>query len=416
MRKKCTRYVAVLITVLLCGVMGCKKGEEGKSSEGATLTPEATKEVENDKEITGVPGTWEGYTEAPMFQESVKRKELPEVEKRLPVHEDVYTANDVVVGMYGADVQFATENAETLTKELVSEGLFRYSDNGEIAPNIAKAYKVNDDFTKYTIYLREGMRWSDGVLFTADDCVFFYEKMCLKESFGESLWSCFTSTDEKGSERKATIQKLDDYSFQVTFPSGKPDFLPQLLAQGGICFAPEHYFVNLMPDFMGESAALAKAKHMGYTSVSEMLRDLVMNAWNTSGVPTLNAFCISSEEGKSDVTGDYYEFVRNPYYWKVDGAGKQLPYMDRLGFTRISDESQKMLLTTEGFLTVSRLYPEQMEEARIGTSRGKYRIVTWSNTVSYAVNLNVKNFPEQCPYEEVLRGIGAAHPEYWYME
>lgn len=416
MRKKCTRYVAVLITVLLCGVMGCKKGEEGKIPEGVTLTPEVTKEVEDDKEITEVPGTYEGYTEAPMLQESVKRKKLPEVEKRLPVPEDIYAAKDITVGMYGADVQFATENATTITKELVSEGLFRYADNGEVAPNIAKSYTVNADFTKYTIYLREGLRWSDGVLFTADDCVFFYEKLCLKEAFGESLWSCFTATDEKGNVGKATIQKLDDYSLQITFPSEKPDFLPQLLAQGGICFAPEHYFVNLMPEFMGESAALAKAKHMGYDSVEEMLRETVGNAWNTPGVPTLNAFCISMEEGKDDVTGDTYEFVRNPYYWKVDGEGKQLPYMDRLTFTRISDESQKMLLTTEGFLTVSRLYPEQMEEARNGTSRGKYRIVTWSTTVSYAVNLNLKNFPEQCPYEEVLRGIGAAHPEYWYTE
>lgn len=415
MRTRRTGYMALLVTVLLCGVIGCKKGEEGQVPEGVTLTPEATKEVESDKEITDVPGSYEGYTEASMLQELFKRGELPEVAKRLPEGEDVYVVKDVTIGNYGDDVQFATENATTLTKELVSEGLFRYSDTGSIAPNVAKAYTVNTDFTQYTVYLREGMRWSDGVLFTSDDCIFFYEKMCLKETFGDPLWSCFISTGENGNVGKAEFKKLDDYSFQVIFPSGNPDFLSGLLKQGGICFAPEHYFVNLMPEFMGESAATAKAKHMGYTSVEEMLRETVVNAWNAPGVPTLNAFCVSEEEGKGDVTGDYYEFVRNPYYWKIDAAGKQLPYMDRLGFTRISDESQRMLLTTEGFLTVSRLYPEQMEEARSGASRGKYRIITWSDTVSYAVNLSLKNFPEQCPYEEALRGIGAAHPEFWYM-
>lgn len=335
---------------------------------------------------------------------------------RLPKGEDVYVVKDVAIGNYGEEVQFATENAKTITKELVSEGLFCYGDNGSIAPNIAKSYTVNADFTQYTIYLREGMRWSDGVLFTSDDCIFFYDKMCVKEVFGESLWKCFTLTDGKGNVKKAEFQKLDDYSFRVIFPSGNPDFLSELLKQGGICFAPEHYFVNLMPEFMGESAAAAKAKNMGYDSVEEMLREAVVNAWNTPGVPTLNAFCVSEEEGKGDVTGNYYEFVRNPYYWKVDEAGKQLPYMNSMGFTRISDESQRMLLTTEGFLTVSRLYPEQMEEARTGASRGKYRIITWSDTVSYAVNLNLKNFPEQCPPEEILRGIGAAHPECWFIE
>lgn len=416
MRKRRTIYAALLVIALLCGVIGCKKGEEGQPPEGTILTPEATKAVEGDTEITGTSGSYEGYTEAPMLQKLSKGKELPEIEKRLPKNEDIYVVKDISIGSYGDNVQFATENATTLTKELVSEGLFRYSDEGTIAPNIAKSYTVNADFTQYTIHLREGMRWSDGVLFTSDDCIFFYEKLCLKNAFGESLWNCFMSKDAGGNVGKAEFKKLGDYSFQVTFPSGNPDFLSQLLRQGGICFAPEHYFVNLMPEYMGESAAAAKAKNMGYTSVEEMLRETVVNAWNTPGVPTLNAFCVSSEEDTRDVTGDYYEFVRNPFYWKIDETGKQLPYMDRLGFTRISDESQRMLLTTEGFLTVSRLYPEQMEEARLGTSRGKYRIITWSDTVSYAVNLNLNNFPERYPQEEAIRGIGAAHPECWYMK
>jgi len=108
--------------------------------------------------------------------------------------------------------------------------------------------------------------------------------------------------------------------------------------------------------------------------------------------------------------------VRNPYYWKVDEEGKQLPYMERLGFTRISDESQKMLLTTEGFLTVSELTKEQVAEAKTGAERGKYRVLTWTEETSYAVKDELKNFPETCPYEERVRGLGAAHAETWYIE
>ena len=268
MRKRRTGYAALLVTVLLCGALGCKKGEEGPVPDGATLTPSVTKAVEGDADVTDVPGSYESYTEAPMLQDLSERKEIPETERRLPKEEDVYVVKDISVGSYGEDVQFATENASTITKELLSEGLFRYADTGEIVPNIARAYTVNADFTEYTIYLREGMRWSDGVLFTSDDCIFFYEEMCLKEAFGESLWYCFTSTDEKGNAEEAEFRKLDDYSFQVVFSSGKPDFLSGLLKQGGICFAPEHYFVNLMPEFMGESAAKAKAKHMGYPTRS----------------------------------------------------------------------------------------------------------------------------------------------------
>jgi peptide/nickel transport system substrate-binding protein len=167
---------------------------------------------------------------------------------------------------------------------------------------------------------------------------------------------------------------------------------------------------------MGADAAKAKATDMGFASAEEMLRETVTKAWNIPGVPTLKPYVISTEEGKNDVSGDYYEFVRNPYYWKTDSLGQQLPYMDRLGFTRISGESQKMLLTTEGFLSVSELTGEQVAEAQAGATRGNYRVITWTSSLSYAVKNHLKNFPEKCPYEEVIRGIGAAHPEYWYIE
>ena len=413
MRRNNRMCIAVLATVMVIGCVfsGCKKGGE-TIPEDITPTP-GVGEVSDD----GSNGdkTSRGYTDSPELRRMVDAGLLPAVEKRLP-GEDVFTVEGVATGQYGDDVQFAAEHADDITGALLSEGLFRYAEDGTIAPNIAKGYAVNSDFTKYTIYLRKGMRWSDGELFTAEDCIFFYEKMCLPETFGEPLWKCFTVTDAGGKQGKAVFRKVDAYSFEVIFPTSKPEFLQQLLEQGGICFAPEHYHVNLLPDYMGTDAAKAKAADMGYKDIAEMLRETVVNAWNTPGVPTLNPFCISQEEGENDVKGNYYEFVRNPYYWKVDKDGKQLPYMERLGFTRISGESQKMLLTTEGFLSVSPLTAEQVPEAQSGTGRGDYRIITWTQDAFYAVKNSIKNFPETCPYEEVQRGIGAAHIECWYTE
>lgn len=411
-------HIGILVLTLLafCVCSGCKEG--GEVPEGGTPTAGANDVQGNENDPEGTKAPVSGFTafsEAEMLQRAVETRTLPAVEQRLPKKEDVVIVENRVVGGYGADVQFATENADTLTGALVSEGLFCYADNGTIAPNIAKAYTVNSDFTKYTIYLREGLRWSDGVLFTADDCIFFYEEMCLPETFGEPLWQCFTVQNGSKTER-AVMKKLDAYSFEVLFPASKPEFLNELLAQGGICFAPEHYHVNLLPEYMGEDAAKAKAADMGYASTAEMLRETVVNAWNTPGVPTLNPYVLSTEEGTCDVKGNYYEFVRNPYYWKVDVTGKQLPYMDRLGFTRISDESQKMLLTTEGFLSVSLLSGDQVAEAQAGAGRGEYRVITWTENASFAVKNALKNFPESCPFEETVRGVGAAHAEYWYME
>ena len=44
-----------------------------------------------------------------------------------------------------------------------------------LVPNVAQSYSVNDDATEFTFRLRQGMRWSDGQPFTADDIMFWYE-------------------------------------------------------------------------------------------------------------------------------------------------------------------------------------------------------------------------------------------------
>lgn len=412
MRRKCMAYMAVLSLTMLCMVAGCKKsGEENPTDEPTKAPPISGVGTEAEE-----PEGYEAYTEATGLTEKVRIGKLAPIEERLPGKEEVYEEAEFMVGTYGDDVQFAVESADRITKELLTEGLFRLGADGSILPNIAKAYTVNEDFTKYTVYLRKGLRWSDGVMFTADDCVFFYNKLCLPETFGETLWNCFTVKDEQGKTGKAVFTKLDDYSFEVLFPSSKPDFLLSLLEQGGVCFAPEHYHVNLLPEYMGADAAAAKAKDMGFADTAEMLRKTVTEAWNIPGVPTLNPFVISEEEGISDVTGEYYEFVRNPFYWKVDKKGQQLPYLNRLGFTRISGEEQKMLLTTEGFLSVSILNSEQIEEAKAGAERGGYGVFAWTDALSYAVKTELKNFPEQCPPEVSVRGIGAARVERWYLE
>lgn len=414
--KKKAMLVAGILLVLLCTGTACKKEEKPDTPENVTLAPGNVEGQDGENSPEQITGEQVTYKEASMLQALTEAGKLPAVEDRLPAEGYIYWLGDIPTGTYGDDVQFAVENADELTGELVSEGLFTYSDTGTVTSNIAKHYVVNSDFTKYTIELRPGMRWSDGVPFTADDCVFFYEKMCLPEVFGEPLWECFKVYDDRGNTQKASFRKIDTYTFEVAFPESKPEFLAQLLQQGGICFAPEHYYVNLLPEYMGADAAKAKASDMGYTSAEEMLKEIVAKPWNIPGVPTLNPYVISTEEGKSDVSGNYYEFVRNPYYWKTDSLGQQLPYMDRLGFTRISGESQKMLLTTEGFLSVSELSGEQVAEAQAGATRGDYRVISWTSSLAYAVKNNLKNFPEKCPYQEVIRGIGAAHPEYWYVE
>ena len=44
----------------------------------------------------------------------------------------------------------------------------------KIAPNVAKGYEISADGKRTTLFLRKGMKWSDGAPFTADDFMFWY--------------------------------------------------------------------------------------------------------------------------------------------------------------------------------------------------------------------------------------------------
>ena len=140
----------------------------------------------------------------------------------------------------------------------ITKRLFRFKTDGTVEPNVAKGYDVNDDATVYTIYLREGMKWSDGEPFTADDVIFFYYEMCVEETFGKSLWDCFKVTDPDGNDSIAKFEKVDDYTFTVTFEYSKPTFLENLLMER--CFAPAHWYKEIPPKFIGEEAAMQRLK------------------------------------------------------------------------------------------------------------------------------------------------------------
>lgn len=418
---------------LLCALLaGCGKEIDTKEPLTPTISGiEGTAPVTVSVTPTVIPETDESEAlQAPMLAESVKARRLPKLEERLPVPEDIMIETAEQIGTYGSAVQFALMQAGEETGQLIEEGLFRFAADGTIEPNVAKGYTVNDDFTEYTIYLREGMRWSDGVLFQAEDCVFFYESMCLKKTFGEELWSCFLAKNPAtGKTSPAVFREIDAYTFQVVFDYPKPNFLEDLTKQGSWCFAPKHYHVNVLAEFMGEKAALAKAKHMGYADIAEMCKQTGRYFWNIAEVPTLNPYILSKEEGKNDVTGNYYEFVRNPYYWKTDAEGKQLPYMDTLAYTRISDESQRLLLTVNGSLSISVVDAAERSTVEESAAVAGYLVYEWpvanlteqgleqtEETVLYAVDVHLKNFPETAVYCSDFNGLNMAKCQTWYIQ
>ena len=296
--------------------------------------------------LSMIPASAEtAYTQAPMLD----GMDLPPVAERLPLEPMVEDADYLTIGTYGGELRRAADSGNWYNGKPIEEGLFRFKTDGSVEPNVAKGYAVNEDATVYTIYLREGMKWSDGVPFTAEDCVWFFNYVCMNKVDSKGIRNCHK--DANGNP--AVVEKVDDYTFTVTFGTPKYDFLEALTVDLKWHYAPKHIFEKMVQATIdGDAAtALAEAKAICGVEFSDpgaAGKALLYYFWNYKGVPTLNPYVLSTEEGKNDVKGQYYEYVRNPYYWKVDKAGQQLPYIDKIVGVTVSNVDQKLMLLLDG--------------------------------------------------------------------
>lgn len=319
------------------------------------------------------------YTQSPYLD----GQDLPPVAERLP--KDVMVEEMEEIGVYTDNLTMLQSSSKWGPGKPTEEALFRFNTDGSIEPNVAKGYDVNEDATVYTIYLREGMKWSDGVPFTSEDCRFFYEDLLIPGVTGKSVWEALkVKVGEE--EVLAKLEIVDDYTFTVTFAAPKPNFLKELAINGKWFFAPKHWLQDKIPgeNYLTQEEADAKAVEMGFSDASAMGKALTYYYWLELDRPTLRAWTISN-----DFDDELCVWKRNPYYWKVDAEGKQLPYIDELHFRRYSDESQALLFTMDGTADVNYVALQDVET--ILNSESEIELVEWSSVAwaSQSMQLNL---------------------------
>jgi peptide/nickel transport system substrate-binding protein len=195
-----------------------------------------------------------------------------------------------------------------------------------VIPNIIEDWELSDDFKSTTIFLREGMKWSDGAPLTADDFLFWYEDYV-------------TNTDLVARPNVAwrpggevmTVTKINDYTvrydFAVPYPAVVEKFAFGPLARNVNTFVvlPKHHLQSLHIRY--NENADAEAKEAGFDSWWQRFNDVVTGdeqARQDTEFPNLGPWTFKSTDAQGI---RYYE--RNPYYFKVDTLGRQLPLLDR---------------------------------------------------------------------------------------
>ena len=287
----------------------------------------------------------DSYSEPDWVSELVAAGELPPVEERLPENPQVILESGMSTGLgvYGGVWRdfsaVPTEGwnlcarqtqgwfginyiyGESLTK---SGPMFLRKDNLEPLPNLATDWHWSEDGSQLTMNIIRGAKWSDGHPFGVHDIMFTWEHVIQDDNVDS--WTTSSSWEIGG--EPITLEAVDDdtilWTFPVPFPVQKlfdMDFLDFNICAEHV-YAPMHPAINMDSDY-------------DTFKTFQVQDDLP--------VPSMGPWVATEYQ-----IDEFMVMRRNPYYWKVDGAGNQLPYLDEVTFQKGPSGIGRTLITMAG--------------------------------------------------------------------
>jgi peptide/nickel transport system substrate-binding protein len=368
------------------------------------IEKEVTKIVEKvvAPTATPVPTAAPLEMESPMLAELVKQGTLPPVEERLPasplvVRKGMLAYEDAIpdfsLGNYGGtlrtehpagglDVTTFYMNVEPVVTgpDISLQGLYG---------NVFESYEVSPDNTEFTFTLRKGLKWSDGVPVTTEDVRFMIEDLYFNTEYQPTPHAAFISADE--AQTPAKFEVLDDYTFKLTYTTPRGSLIKSL-AIGGFwghwpsyqnIMLPKHYLQQWHPKYADPQALEAelKAQNLPAAEWPKLFNQKLCTHWSLGsaleqciGHPTLQPYTLV------DLSVEAATYERNPYYFKVDEAGRQLPYIDKIVSVSVPDTQSTQLLAMNGDLDYY-WGPDQLKAAMYMEAGKKigYELITTLN-------------------------------------
>ena len=318
--------------------------------------------------------------EAPDLAAQVAAGTLPPVWDRIPGQPMIIPTLQDGIGEYGGTLRrFYLGPADGCNFFRLSRAsLARFSQDGfSFIPSVARGWEVNDNGTEWTFYLREGMKWSDGTPFTSNDFVWQYENVSINEDLNPTPPLFLRIGSEVGA-----ISKVDDTTVKFTFPI--PNFLfLEIVAQAdeacygnnswrNVTYAPAHYMEQFHIDFNPDANALADdAGYPDWTGLYDVKGQVNLNPEK----PVISPWRLTNTLTEQVVMAE-----RNPYFWAVDPAGNQLPYLDGIQMTLVeggTDLGTLKALQGEIDMQGRHIQLDQFTVLKEGEAAGDYTLRIW---------------------------------------
>jgi peptide/nickel transport system substrate-binding protein len=179
---------------------------------------------------------------------------------------------------------------------------------------LAKSWKVSRDGLQYTVVLRKELRFSDGQALDADDVVF-----TMRVYLDENVHATQRDLLIVGG-KPITVRKVDAET--VVFQLAKPYGAGERLFDG-LDILPRHLLEKPYQE--------GKLAQVGTLATPA-------NQWAGAGPYRLKEY----------TPGQKLVVERNPFYWKTDTTGKNLPYLDELVFIFVPSADAQVLRFESG--------------------------------------------------------------------
>jgi peptide/nickel transport system substrate-binding protein len=228
------------------------------------------------------------------------------------------------VGKRGGSMRMLVTNARD-TRLLVVFGYARlvgYDAELNLVPDILEEVEVEHGRV-FTMRLRAGHLWSDGAPFTSEDFRYWWEDI----ASNEQLSPIGPPVELHVEDEWPQVEILDGRTVRYSWSKPNPFFLPALAgARPMFIYAPSHYLKQFHERYADpdELARLVEADRARDWAQLHGRRDR-MYRFDNPDLPTLQPWALQNAPPASRFVAE-----RNPHFHRVDEAGQQLPYIDRV--------------------------------------------------------------------------------------
>lgn len=226
-------------------------------------------------------------------------------------------------GLTSLDPAFADQRTNIWAVTQLYNGLFSFSEDLHVLPELADNYDISEDGLTYTFKIKENVYFHDDQAFTngrgreliSDDFVYTFKRLMDPMTAAKGSW-IFADKVKRNADGKLAddwITRIDDYKFKITLNRSFPAFL-QILAMPFTFVVAKEVIEKYGKDFR---------KHPVGTG------PFMLKTWNEK---------------------ERLILVKNSKYWKRDVKHATLPYLDAVEVSFIQDKNQAFLSFEKGSL------------------------------------------------------------------